>query len=284
MEVFDLIQTTSLWLDVRRMSGQSIGFVPTMGALHEGHIALVQRARAENDVVGCSIFVNPIQFNNPEDLEKYPRTLERDLEMLKEAGCDLVFVPSVKEMYPEPVTQKYDFGALERVMEGKSRPGHFNGVAVVVKKLLDIFRPDRAYFGEKDYQQLCIIQALVNKTSLPVEIVPCPTIREGDGLAMSSRNRRLSDEERRVAPEIFTTLMAVKDQAGKVPVAELKKWASDRIAGFGMVIDYFEIAEAGTLQPVDNWHAGAPLRAFAACFLGNVRLIDNMEIFSKFAG
>jgi pantoate--beta-alanine ligase len=269
---------------LRNNEGAHSGFVPTMGALHEGHLELVKRAKRENGLATCSIFVNPIQFNNPEDLKKYPRTLEEDLRLLEAVGCDLAFVPSAEEMYPEPVTDKYDFGELEKVMEGQYRPGHFNGVAVVVRKLFDIMDPTRAYFGEKDFQQLCIIRALVKMESLPVEIIPCPTIRESDGLAMSSRNRRLSDEERRVAPEIFNALMAVKDQAGKVPVAELKKWASDRIAGFGMVIDYFEIADAGTLQPVANWHSGAPLRAFAACFLGNVRLIDNMEIFSKFAG
>jgi pantoate--beta-alanine ligase len=264
--------------------GIGSGFVPTMGALHKGHLELVKRARRENVLATCSIFVNPIQFNNPEDLKKYPRTLEEDLRLLESAGCDMVFVPTVGEMYPEPVTKKYDFGLLEQVMEGKSRPGHFNGVAVVVKKLFEIMEPDKAYFGEKDYQQLRIIQALVGMESLPVQIVPCPTIREGDGLAMSSRNRRLTEAERRVAPEIFNALKAVKEQAGQVPAAELKQWASDRISGFGMVIDYFEIAEAETLQPVDEWKPGVPVRAFVACFLGNVRLIDNMEIISKFAG
>jgi pantoate--beta-alanine ligase len=282
MEVFDLIQTTSLWLDVRRMSGQSIGFVPTMGALHEGHIALVKRAREENDVVGCSIFVNPIQFNNPEDLEKYPRTLENDLAMLREAGCDLVFVPSVKEMYPEsaPANQKYDFGTLESVMEGKYRPGHFNGVAVVVKKLFEIFRPDRAYFGEKDYQQLCIIQALVKQEDIPVEIVPCPTVREDDGLAMSSRNRRLTPEERAVAPEIYQAMLRVKDSVGMVSLPMALKAAEQQMEEKGFVIDYVEIALVPGLQPLEKWPEKGPARVFVACFLGKVRLIDNLEIIS----
>lgn len=280
MEVFDLIQTTSLWLDVRRMSGQSIGFVPTMGALHEGHIALVEKARKENDVVACSIFVNPIQFNNPEDLEKYPRTLEQDLSMLKEAGCDLVFVPSVQEMYPEPVTMKYNFGPLETVMEGRYRPGHFNGVAVVVKKLFDIVNPGRAYFGEKDYQQLCIIKALVRQEELPVEIIPCPTVRERDGLAMSSRNRRLTEEEREVAPEIYRAMMTVKGSASRISLQEAKTKAVSQLEKIGFVIEYVEIASVPDLQPMENWPEGGPARIFVAAFLGKVRLIDNLEIIS----
>jgi len=258
--------------------GAAHGFVPTMGALHEGHLELVRRARRENDLVSCSIFVNPIQFNNPEDLEKYPRTLEEDLRMLKGAGCDLVLVPSVEEMYPAPVTEKYDFGELETVMEGKYRPGHFNGVAVVVKKLFEIMEPSRSYFGEKDFQQLRVIQTLVAMESLPVNIVPCPTVRESDGLAMSSRNRRLSKDERAIAPLIYLVLNEVSKQAGKTPVDELKQWAITQLSGSGFVVDYFEIASAITLQPVTQWNYTDPSRAFVACFLGNVRLIDNMEL------
>ncbi len=259
-------------------SGRSVGFVPTMGALHEGHLELVKRARTENERVSCSIFVNPIQFNNPEDLEKYPRTLEHDLELLESAGCDLVFVPSVEEMYPEPVTEKYDFGLLEQVMEGKYRPGHFNGVAVVVKKLFEIMAPGRAYFGEKDFQQLRIIQEMVSKDSLPVEIVPCPTVREADGLAMSSRNRRLSEPERAIAPHIYRVLTEVRKKAGRTEVEDLKSWAISQLTGSGFVVDYFEIADARYLQPLREWREGVPARAFTACFLGNVRLIDNMEL------
>lgn len=255
-----------------------------MGALHQGHIELVIRSCRENDITGCSIFVNPIQFNNPEDLTKYPRTLEEDLRMLTEVGCDLVFVPSVEEMYPEAVTEKYDFGDLEKVMEGASRPGHFNGVAVVVKKLLDIFEPALAYFGEKDFQQLRIIQSLVRIKNIPVEIVPCATVREADGLAMSSRNRRLNDEERKIAPEIFKTLEFAKESAGSLPVQELKQICSQMLQDKGFVIDYFEIAEVETLQPIRAWDDSGEVIACVAAFLGPVRLIDNMILFRKFAG
>lgn len=278
MKVIHTIGETKSWLSAQKSAGATTGFVPTMGALHEGHIELVRRSSRENDLSVCSIFVNPIQFNNPEDLEKYPRTLETDIPMLREAGCHMVFAPSAKEIYPEPVTEQYDFGALERVMEGEHRPGHFNGVAVVVKRLFGIIEPDRAYFGEKDYQQFRIIQALAAGMSPAPVIVPCPTVREADGLAMSSRNRRLGAEERALAPMIYLTLIVVKSRAGKVPVAELESWATDRLATAGFNVEYFKIAHAATLQPLENWEPGERVRAFTACWLGNVRLIDNMEL------
>jgi len=267
-----------------RKAGKAIGFVPTMGALHEGHIELVKKSVAENDITGCSIFVNPIQFNNPDDLLKYPRTLEKDIEMLEEAGCNLMFVPSVKEMYPEQVSKVYDFGNLDKVMEGAHRRGHFNGVAVVVKKLFDIFQPHRAYFGEKDFQQLRIIQALVRMEQIPVEIIPCPTVREPDGLAMSSRNRRLSAEERTLAPEIYRTLLRAKEFSGKMPVADLKELCRKNLEEKGFIPDYFEIANAETLQPINNWQEAPTAVACVAAFLGPVRLIDNMILFRNFAG
>ncbi|HOX79091.1 MAG TPA: pantoate--beta-alanine ligase [Bacteroidales bacterium] len=284
MKIFHTISETRAWLDEQKAAGKSSGFVPTMGALHRGHTELIRRSVSENNITGCSIFVNPIQFNNPEDLEKYPRTLETDVAMLEEAGCDLVFVPSVKEMYPEPVTEKYHFGPLEQVMEGAHRPGHFNGVAVVVKKLFDIFQPDRAYFGEKDYQQLAIIRALVKMKNIPVGIVPCPTVREADGLAMSSRNRRLTPEERAIAPEIYRTLDLAADLAGIKSVAEVKQLACDRLTEKGFVVDYFEISDAVTLQPVDAWDQAPEIIGCVAAFLGNVRLIDNLILFRNFAG
>lgn len=284
MKIFHTISETRAWLDEQKAAGKSSGFVPTMGALHRGHTELIRRSVSENNITGCSIFVNPIQFNNPEDLEKYPRTLETDVAMLEEAGCDLVFVPSVKEMYPVPVTEKYHFGPLEQVMEGAHRPGHFNGVAVVVKKLFDIFQPDRAYFGEKDYQQLAIIRALVKMKNIPVGIVPCPTIREADGLAMSSRNRRLTPEERAIAPEIYRTLDLAADLAGINSVAEVKQLACDRLTEKGFVVDYFEISDAVTLQPVDAWDQAPEIIGCVAAFLGNVRLIDNLILFRNFAG
>jgi pantoate--beta-alanine ligase len=264
---------------IRSRADAAQGFVPTMGALHEGHLELIRRARRENDLLSCSIFVNPIQFNNREDLEKYPRSLDSDLEMLETEGCDLVFTPSEDEMYPEQAVEKFDFGDLETVMEGKYRPGHFNGVALVVKRLLDILTPQRAYFGEKDYQQLRVIQELVKRYGIPVEIIPCPTVREADGLAMSSRNRRLNLEERSIAPLIFNVLKEVNEKAGKMSVGELKKLAIQQLSGSGFIVDYFEIAAAESLQPLNDWKEASNARAFVACYLGNVRLIDNMELF-----
>jgi pantoate--beta-alanine ligase len=284
MIIFNTIEETRRWLSGRRAERKTTGFVPTMGALHYGHLQLIGRSCHENEITGCSIFVNPIQFNNPEDLAKYPRTLDEDLEMLEKEGCDLVFVPSVKEMYPEPVTKKYDFGDLERVMEGKYRPGHFNGVAVVVKKLLDIFEPDKAYFGEKDFQQLRIIQALVKMENMPVEIVPCPTIRESDGLAMSSRNRRLTAEERLIAPGIYKTLQEARELVKTKTVAEVRDICSKRLTDRGFVVDYFEIANIGTLQTALSRDEAPGLIACVAAFLGKVRLIDNMILFPTFAG
>jgi len=283
MIVVYTIQETRRWLAGQRAMGKTVGFVPTMGALHKGHLNLVNRAGRENDITGCSIFVNPIQFNNPEDLTKYPRTLEEDLRLLEETGCDLVFVPSVEEMYPGPVTNKYDFGRLEKVMEGEHRAGHFNGVAIVVKKFFDIFQPDRAYFGEKDFQQLRIIQALVQMEQIPVEIVPCPTVRETDGLAMSSRNRRLTLEERAVAPEIYQTLLRARDLTKKLPVPEVKRISATRLERKGFKVDYFQIADIKSLQPIETWEEAPGAIACVAAFLGGVRLIDNMILFPNFA-
>lgn len=256
-----------------------IGFVPTMGGLHEGHLALVRQARRENEVVVVSVFVNPIQFNNSEDLEKYPRDLERDLEMLKEVGCDIVFAPENSEMYPEKPTETYDFGDLENVMEGAFRPGHFNGVAIVVKRLFDLVKPTTAYFGEKDFQQLTLIRALVEQENLAVEIVACPTVRENDGLAMSSRNTRLSDEDRRIAPQIYKILRDSRDLADGFTPAQLKAFAEEQLQKIPRTkLEYFEIVNAKTLQPIENW-SDCPRRvACVAIWLGDVRLIDNMKL------
>jgi pantoate--beta-alanine ligase len=283
MEVINKIVDIRKYLESIRVSGKSIGFVPTMGALHQGHLDLIRRSATNNDITCCSIFINPIQFNNQEDLAKYPRTLDEDLRLLEEAGCDLVFVPSAEEMYPEPIDKKYDFGDLEKVMEGAHRPGHFNGVAIVVKKLLEIFEPDKAYFGEKDFQQLRIIQSLVKMQNMPVEIIPCPTVRETDGLAMSSRNWRLSMEERAVAPEIYRTLLQARDLVKKAPVSEVKKILIARLESKGFRVDYFEISDIETLQPVVGWEDSPGLIACVAAFLGSVRLIDNMILFRNFA-
>ena len=222
MKTFKKISEISDFLQQKKNAGKSIGFVPTMGALHEGHLELMRRAKSENDLLAVSIFVNPIQFNNPEDLKKYPRDLDNDSQLLKSVACDVLFFPEVEEMYPEKITKTYDFGVLENVMEGAFRAGHFNGVAIVVQKLFEIIQPTRAYFGEKDFQQLAVIQKLVQLESIPVEIVPCPIVRESDGLAMSSRNERLTAHERKLAPFIYNTLHSAKLKSTSVTVAELK--------------------------------------------------------------
>lgn len=260
-----------------RAEGKTIGFVPTMGALHQGHMELVRRAVAENEAAVCSIFVNPIQFNNPEDLKHYPRTLEKDLQMLEDAGCQVVFYPPVEEMYPEPETKVYDFGPLDKVMEGRYRPGHFNGVAIVVKKLFDLVHPHRAYFGEKDYQQLAIIQALVRMERLEVEIVPCPIVREEDGLAMSSRNMRLSVEQRKQATYIYQTLLEARSRYSSTDLAGLKAWVETRINSMPeMQLEYFEIADPQSLQTIVEPKPSGDVIACIVVQLGAVRLIDNM--------
>ena len=260
-----------------RKEGKIVGFVPTMGALHKGHLELVKQAVQGNDVVISSIFVNPIQFNNPEDLKRYPRTFERDCALLEEEGCHAVFYPSVEEMYPGPVTKVYDFGKLDKVMEGSYRQGHFNGVAVVVKKLFDIVMPHRAYFGQKDYQQLAIIKALVKMENLDVEIVPCPIVRESDGLAMSSRNVRLSPEQRSRAPRIYETLVKARSM---YPVSSINEVKQDVIKSIGneplMDLEYFEISDTETLEPITDKKPEKAVVACIAVYMGDVRLIDNM--------
>ena len=255
----------------------AVGFVPTMGALHKGHISLVENAANENNVVIVSIFVNPTQFNNPEDLKRYPRNLENDLNMLKNVGCDLVFAPSVAEMYPVPDNRKFQFGALETVMEGKYRPGHFNGVAQVVSKLFDMVKPDKAYFGLKDFQQLAIVKSMVKQLNMPVEIVPCPIIREKSGLAMSSRNELLSAEERENASIISETIFMAKELAGQKSVKELVKWVTERINKNPFLnVEYFEIVDDTNLQPIKNWEDENIKVGCIAVYCGKVRLIDNI--------
>ncbi len=279
MEIFNTIIETQSYLQILKKSNKSIGFVPTMGALHQGHLALVRQAKAENKVVVVSIFVNPIQFNNKEDLLKYPRTFETDAAMLKAIGCDVIFYPDEAQMYPEPDTTVYDFGQLDKVMEGKFRAGHFNGVAIVVKKLLDIVQPNKAYFGEKDYQQLQIIKALVKQKNIKVEIVSCAIVRENDGLAMSSRNMRLTPEERKAAPFIYQTLLQAKEKSSQINPTELTQWVIKQIKTNSLfTLEYFEIADASTLLPISNWKDCEHAIGCIAVFLGNVRLIDNIKL------
>jgi len=280
---FCTVREITGYLKEKQKQGLVIGFVPTMGALHEGHLALVRRSKQENDLTVCSIFVNPIQFNNKEDLEKYPRDLAGDFRMLEETGCDLLFSPENKEMYPDgqPEALDLDFGLLDKIMEGKFRPGHFQGVATVVKKLFGIVHPTRAYFGKKDFQQLAVIRHLVHSLKIPVTIVPCETVREPDGLAMSSRNRRLTANERPIAPIIYQVLSQVKEKVGKIPVAELKEWALAQLSQNGqMQVEYFEICDTNRLLPIENWNQTGQAVALTAVCLGSVRLIDNIELFS----
>jgi len=260
--------------------GKTIGFVPTMGALHEGHLTLIMQAASENDFVVVSIFVNPIQFNNPEDLEKYPRNLKADIQNLEATGCNLVFAPSVEEMYPEPDHTEFDFGQLDKVMEGKFRPGHFNGVAVVVKRLFEIVTPHKAYFGEKDFQQLAIIKKMVSMLQIPVHIVSCPIVREPDGLAMSSRNARLTPEERAEAPVIHKALSGVKENYSWFIPDGVKQLVRGEIQESHFFrVEYVDVVDTETLQPFEDWNDAKHAVVCVAAFIGKVRLIDNIVLY-----
>lgn len=260
---------------------KTIGFVPTMGALHQGHISLVKKCCEQNDVCIVSIFVNPTQFNNPTDLEKYPRTIEEDTKILKEAGADIVFVPSVQEIYPEPDNCQFDFGLLDKVMEGKFRPGHFNGVAQVVSRLFDIVKPDRAYFGEKDFQQLAIIRQMVRQLNIPVEIVPMPIRREDSGLAMSSRNQRLTGDQKTEAVNIYRILSDSKALYNQKTVDEVRIWVVESINKIPFLeVEYFEIVDGNTLQQIVDWKDTDYAVGCITVFCGEVRLIDNIIYYS----
>ncbi len=284
-------------VNAARQEGKQIGLVPTMGALHEGHLSLIERALKENDLVVVSLFVNPIQFNNKEDLEKYPRTIEADLELIKnlelrikneaKASTLLAFTPTVEEMYPQGEPKEvYHFGPIEEVMEGPRRPGHFSGVAVVVRRLFDLAQPHRAYFGEKDYQQIAVIRNLLEQIKYPIELVPCPIVRADDGLALSSRNMRLSPAARQMAPAINATLEQAAEMAEYEEVDDVKEWVLDTLAswhevnecgeGLQFEPEYFEIVDAITLQPIADWDEAGEHGAVGciAVWLDGVRLID----------
>ena len=265
-------------LHTLRNEGKTIALVPTMGALHQGHASLVEKASAENDIVVVSIFVNPTQFNDPSDLNLYPRTLDRDLELLRLLEADLVFVPSVNEMYPGEDSQIFDLGNLDKVMEGKHRSGHFNGVAQIVSKLFLLAQPHRAYFGQKDFQQLVVIQRLVEILKLDISIVPCPIVREKDGLAMSSRNVRLSKEDRKLAPFIYHMLKLALEKKASLTPSQLKDWVALQFRKQSeMELEYFEIVEDKELIPIDKWDDRVNNVACIAVHLGGVRLIDNLK-------
>lgn len=279
MQVIKNISDLRTILGRVRSEGKSIGFVPTMGALHDGHLSLVDIAGSQTQFVVVSIFVNPTQFNDKGDLERYPRDLQRDVQLLSTTECQLVFAPEVNEIYPEPDTRQFNFGMLEQVMEGKFRPGHFNGVAQVVSKLFAIVEPDKAFFGQKDFQQLAIIREMVEKLSLPVEIVSCPIVREPDGLAMSSRNMLLTPEQRANATHISATLFEAVNKKEQLSVEELCSWVVNRInRNDYLQTEYFEIVDSVTLQPVKSWTDGGRKVGCIAVHCGKIRLIDNIEI------
>ena len=283
----DLVQ----WLKKQRLAGKSIGFVPTMGALHAGHISLIDISKKATGVTVCSIFVNPTQFNDPKDFQKYPITIENDIRLLEQAGTDVLYLPEVADIYPGGVKdlEKYDLGRLESLLEGKFRPGHFQGVCQVMRRLLEAVRPDHLFMGQKDYQQCMVVRRLLEITGLPTQLHPCPIVREKDGLAMSSRNMRLSEDERKRAVAIYQALVKLKerwgmgiwdegpgDLAGKVE--ELTWEAISFLEAHDFRVDYVSIADAVTLEPIGEGSMGGAAVALVAAFLGEIRLIDNMTL------
>ena len=281
MEIFKTKKTLLDYIERQKEMGKKVGFAPTMGALHDGHISLYEAARKENDLVISSIFVNPTQFNNAADLEKYPRTIENDIKALEQSGfVDAVYIPEVTDIYPEGLKSKeYNFDGLENEMEGKFRPGHFNGVGTVVEELFRQVKPDNAYFGDKDYQQLAIIKKLVEKLNLPIKIHGVPIYREKNGLAMSSRNKRLDHEQCKAAKVIYETLVKVNDWFRIITVSEIYQRVKDIFENQrGMVLEYFEIADETTLKETDFFYKDRNYRAFIVVFVGDVRLIDNMHL------
>ncbi len=277
MKVFTSVE--KLRAELERIERTGIGFVPTMGALHAGHRSLVERARRENATVVVSVFVNPTQFNDKNDLKHYPRTPEADARLLEEAGADYVLMPSVEEIYPEPDTRQFDFGRIDKVMEGATRPGHFNGVAQVVSRLFDIVRPARAYFGEKDFQQIAVIRAMVEQLSIPVEIVECPIVRGEDGLALSSRNALLDAAHRTAAPRIYAVLKEAVAQTQTMTPAELERWVKSEIERDGLLeVIYFQAVDARTMQRVASWSDAERIQGCIAVQAGDIRLIDNIRI------
>lgn len=278
MEIIRTVELLRRRVEEEKQCGRSVGLVPTMGALHAGHVSLIDRARKENDIVVVSVFVNPTQFNNLEDLRSYPRTEDADCEKMTNAGVDIAFIPSVEEVYPEPDTRIFDLGPVAEVMEGPMRPGHFNGVAQIVSKLFDMVQPHRAYFGEKDFQQIAVIRRMVELEGFNIDIIDCPIMREIDGLAMSSRNVRLTPSQRQIAPAIYKALVASIDYAKSHSVKETKQHVIDEInAQSEMEVEYYEIVDSLTMQPINNWDdSNCPVGCITV-YCGEVRLIDNIK-------
>ena len=269
--------------ELRRALGSrdrsGIGFVPTMGALHAGHRSLVERARRECATVVVSVFVNPTQFNDKTDLKNYPRTPEADLRLLEEVGADYVFMPSVEEVYPEPDTRTFDFGMIDKVMEGATRPGHFNGVAQVVSRLFDLVKPAKAYFGEKDFQQIAVIREMVRQLRIPVEIIPCPIVRGEDGLALSSRNTLLDTDHRTAAPYIYMVLKAAVEKSHQTTPDQLAAWVTAQVESNPLLkVIYFQVVDAATMQQVRTWEESPAIQGCIAVQAGDIRLIDNIKL------
>lgn len=269
--------------ELRRALGSrdrsGIGFVPTMGALHAGHRSLVERARRECATVVVSVFVNPTQFNDKTDLKNYPRTPEADLRLLEEVGADYVFMPSVEEVYPEPDTRTFDFGMIDKVMEGATRPGHFNGVAQVVSRLFDLVKPAKAYFGEKDFQQIAVIREMVRQLRIPVEIIPCPIVRGKDGLALSSRNTLLDTDHRTAAPYIYKVLKAAVEKSHQTTPDQLAAWVTAQVESNPLLkVIYFQVVDAATMQQVRTWEESPAIQGCIAVQAGDIRLIDNIKL------
>jgi len=278
MLIFKKVADLQRWISSQKTP---VGFAPTMGALHEGHLELIRMAKRDGCVAVASIFVNPTQFNDPKDLEKYPRTPEKDAALLVSAGCDALFMPPVEEVYPpgEELTINLDFKQLDKVMEGEFRPGHFKGMATVVHRLLDIVKPHRLYMGQKDYQQLSIVRDMIGQLSMDVELIMCPTVREEDGLAMSSRNVRLSAEMRDAAPAIHQTLQWAKTAlAAGQPASEIQQEALQKLSNAGLRPEYFEIVDGVTLLNISDKNSSNFIVACTAAFAGDVRLIDNIVL------
>jgi pantoate--beta-alanine ligase len=279
MRIVKIISETQSIISEYKANGKRVGLVPTMGALHQGHLSLVAQSKKENDITVVSIFVNPTQFNNPKDLKTYPRILDRDLELLSEYQPDLIFIPEVEEVYPEPDTRIFDFGDIEKVMEGKNRPGHFNGVAQVVSKLFSYISPDNAYFGQKDFQQVAVIKQMTKDLRLDINIVPCPIIREVDGLAMSSRNMLLSELERKNAAKISETLIKACNLVPDFGVSLLKEWVVTEInSNTYLEVEYFEIVDDTSLQSIEKWEDSDSRIACITVQVGKVRLLDNISL------
>jgi pantoate--beta-alanine ligase len=279
MQVFHHISKLNTYISLQKLQGKTIGFVPTMGALHQGHISLINESKKECDITVCSIFVNPTQFNNANDLTHYPRTPEVDIQLLEQAGCDVLYMPDVKDIYPTTDTRQFNFGYIDTILEAEHRPGHYNGVGQVVSILIAGIEPNKAFFGSKDYQQVMIVKALVKQLSLPVEIISCPILREEDGLAMSSRNMLLTSEERSIAKLVPKMMEEARDIAKQIGVSAAKSYIHNEIAKVSiMKLDYYEVCDTETLKPLTALKPNQKAISLIAVFVGNIRLIDNWMI------